>query len=247
MTGANSHDPLSYSAPATRFLQTVEYFKDSYKIGFGSDLGITPVEPDIADQCREFTYSLEQESIQVEESHPDMSGCHEAFRTLRALHFATFRGELLEDHRNEMKSDVIWNIEEGMALSAHQIMQADRVRAQLCQNMAEFFRQYDFLVTPGAIVPPFPREQRYVEECAGHRFQNYLEWMAIGYAITLVGCPAISIPCGFSTNGMPVGLQIVGPPRREAELLAFARKIEMRVQVNPGPIDPRSNVSSKLL
>lgn len=115
---------------------------------------------------------------------------------------------------------------------------------KLIQNMFEFFRQYDFLVTPGAIVAAFPREQCYVKECAGHQFQNYLEWMAMGYAITLVDCPAILIPCGFSTDGIPVGLQIVGLPGRKAELLVFARKIEMLVQVNRGPIDPRSNTPS---
>ena len=107
MTGAYPQDPLSCLAPTISFSQVIERFKDSYKIGFSPDLGITPVASDIADQCRKFTYSLEQKSIQVEESHPDMSGCHEAFRTLRALHFATFRGELLEDHRVEMKLDML--------------------------------------------------------------------------------------------------------------------------------------------
>lgn len=240
MVGSNAKDPLSFPSPATHFFHSIGQFRDSYKIAFSPDLGISPVEADIADQCREFTYSLEQDCMQVEESHPDMTGCHEAFRSLRALHFATFRGELLEKYRDEMKPDVVWNIEEGMALSAQQIIRADRIRSRLCQNMAKFFEKYDFLVTPGAIVPPFPKEQRYVEECAGHQFQNYLEWMALGYAITLVGCPAISIPCGFSADGVPVGLQIVGPHRSEAELLAFARKIEIIAQVNPGPIDPRA-------
>jgi amidase len=240
MSGASPQDPLSYPAPETPYSQAIEYFKDRYRVGFSPDLGITPIETGIADQCREFIYSLEHGGIRVEEAHPEMSGCHEAFRTLRALHFATFRGELLADYRDDMKPDVVWNIEEGMALSALQIMQAERLRARLCQNMAEFFQRYDFLVTPAAIVPPFPREQRYVEECAGHQFANYLEWMAMGYAITLVGCPAISIPCGFSSDGLPIGLQIVAPQKGEAQLLAFSRKIEKMARVNSGPIDPRA-------
>jgi hypothetical protein len=81
----------------------------------------------------------------------------------------------------------------------------------------EFFKTYDLLLTPATIVAPFPVENRYVAECAGKKFDNYVEWLGIVYAITLVCCPALSLPCGFTASGLPVGLQMVAPPRGEAQ------------------------------
>ena len=93
---------------------------------------------------------------------------------------------------------------------------------------------------PAAIAPPFPVEQRYLAELNGHRFPSYIDWVAINYAITLTACPVLSLPCGFTASGLPVGLQIVGPPRGEARLLAAAAMLEGR-RVSPRlvPIDPR--------
>jgi amidase len=105
----------------------------------------------------------------------------------------------------------------------------------------EFFRNYDLLLTPATIVAPFPVGNRYVTECAGKRFGNYFEWLGIAYAITLVCCPALSLPCGFTASGLPVGLQMVAPPRGEAQLLAGARALEDVLGMRGAtPIDPRA-------
>ena len=90
-------------------------------------------------------------------------------------------------------------------------------------------------------MPPFPVENRYVAECAGKKFDNYVEWLGIVYAITLVCCPALSLPCGFTASGLPVGLQVVAPPRGEAQLLAGAKVLEDILGVRgTTPIDPRA-------
>jgi amidase len=104
----------------------------------------------------------------------------------------------------------------------------------------EFFDSYDLLLTPATIVAPFPIEHRYLAECAGKKFDNYVEWLGIVYAITLVCCPALSLPCGFTASGLPVGLQMVAPPRGEAQLLAGAKVLEDILGVRgTTPIDPR--------
>ncbi len=96
------------------------------------------------------------------------------------------------------------------------------------------------MLCPATIVAPFPVEQRYVENCAGHRFSNYVEWLAIAYAVTLIACPAISIPAGFTAEGLPVGVQIVAPPRAEVRLLAGAKLLEDILGFKDAvPIDPR--------
>ena len=104
----------------------------------------------------------------------------------------------------------------------------------------EFFGTYDLLLTPATIVPPFPSENRYLAECAGKKFENYVEWLGIVYAITLVCCPALSLPCGFTASGLPVGLQMVAAPRAELQLLAGAKMLEDILGLRGmTPIDPK--------
>jgi amidase len=119
-----------------------------------------------------------------------------------------------------------------------ELAQAQRVA--MTRRTIEFFRSYDLLLAPATIVTPFPVEQRFVAECAGKKFDNYIEWLGIAYAITLVCCPALSLPCGFTSTGLPVGLQIVAPPRGEAQLLAGAKVLEDILGLrDTTPIDPR--------
>ena len=117
---------------------------------------------------------------------------------------------LLEQHRDRLKPEVVWNIERGLRLTADEIGRAERERGLLQRRMAEFMSRYDLLLCPAAIVPPFPVETRYLAELNGHRFPSYIDWVTIAYAITLTACPALSLPCGFTAGGLPVGLQMVG-------------------------------------
>ena len=109
------------------------------------------------------------------------------------------------------------------------------------QRTLKFFETYDLLLCPTTIVPPFPVEQRYVTECNGTKFETYVDWLAIVSAITNVCCPAISIPAGFTKENLPVGIQIVAPPRAEARLLAGAKLLETILGFGAiTPIDPRT-------
>ena len=122
-----------------------------------------------------------------------------------------------------------------------QLERAEAQRVAMTARTLEFFDKYDLLLAPATIVPPFPVENRYVAECAGKKFDNYVEWLGIVYAITLVCCPALSLPCGFTASGLPVGLQVVAPPRGEAQLLAGAKVLEDILGLRgTTPIDPRA-------
>ena len=116
--------------------------------------------------------------------------------------------------RDLLKPEVIWNIEEGLKLTVEQLERAEAQRVAMTARTLEFFDKYDLLLCPATIVPPFPVENRYVAECAGKKFDNYVEWLGIVYAITLVCCPALSLPCGFTASGLPVGLQVVARAAR---------------------------------
>ena len=123
-----------------------------------------------------------------------------------------------------------------------EIERAEAQRVALCARALAFFERYDLLLCPATIVAPFPVEQRYVKECAGVTFANYVEWLAIAYAITMAHCTALSLPCGFTREDLPVGLQIVGPPRGEARVLAGAKMLEDILGLRGSvPIMPRAD------
>jgi amidase len=139
-----------------------------------------------------------------------------------------------------VRPEVVWNLEEGYKLTAESLATAERARGRLYAGVVEFFETYDLLVTPATVVAPFDVDIRAIDEVAGHKFENYFDWYTIAYAITATSLPALSLPCGFTGNGLPVGLQVVGPPRGEAALLgASALFEEMMGIAGQLPIDPR--------
>jgi amidase len=164
--------------------------------------------------------------VRIVEASPDFGPVVETFTTLRALHFVTNLEPILQQHRDQLKPEVVWNIERGLDMRAAEIGTALRERGLLQRRVASFLGEHDVLLCPTTIVPPFPVEQRYVERVGEHRFASYVDWLTIVYAITLSGCPALSLPCGFTDDGLPVGMQVVGRPRGEAKLLATAAALE---------------------
>ena len=209
------------------------------RVAFSRNLGITPVDPEVAEICAAAARRFEALGAVVEEAHPDLDGAHEAFQTLRAISFATGHAHEYAEHRDQLKPDVIWNIEKGLAVSGEEVARAERLRARLVANLAAFFDTYDLLLTPATIVPPFPVGDRTVTECDGQVFGTYIDWLAIAFAVTLTSAPALSLPCGFTADGLPVGLQMVGPLRSEGPLLSFAAALEAELGLDLGPIDPR--------
>ena len=240
MCGEAAGDPISLPRAGESFLEAARGGWRPKRVAVSRDLGITPVDPQVAALVMAAARKLEAEGVIVEEAHPDLSEAHRCFQTLRAYGFAVGKKPLLERHRALLKPEVIWNIEKGLALTIDDLLQAETDRARLFKRMLAFFETYDLLLTPATILAPFPVEQRYPTHCGGVAFGNYVEWLAIAYAITLVCCPALAIPAGFTREGLPVGLQIVAPPRAEGRLLAGGRMLEQVIGLGAiTPIDPR--------
>ena len=241
MSGEESADPLSLPKLPNSFLSAVRSGSKPKRIAYSPDLGITPVDPEVAAITRKAAQRFSELGVIVEEAHPDLREAHECFHVLRAFDFAISKAELLRSKRELLKPEVIWNIEEGLKLTVEQLARAEAQRIAMTQRTLDFFKTYDLLLAPATIVAPFPVENRYVAECAGKKFDNYVEWLGIVYAITLVCCPALSLPCGFTASGLPVGLQMVAASRGEAQLLAGAKLLEDILGVRGStPIDPRA-------
>jgi len=240
MCGEHPADLLSLPSPPASFLSAARSGGRPRRVAYSPDLGITPVDPEVVAITRKAAFRFAEAGAIVEEAHPDLREAHECFHVLRAFDFAISKAALLRDKRDQLKPEVIWNIEEGLKLKVEQLERAEAQRVAMAARTLEFFASYDLLLAPATIVAPFPVEHRYVAECAGRKFDNYVEWLAIVYAITLVCCPALSLPCGFTASGLPVGLQIVAPPRGEARLLAGAGVLEDILGLRgTTPIDPR--------
>ncbi len=240
MAGRDRRDPLSMTEPATPFVASVDAPKSPVRVAFSPDLGITPVTPEVADICRQAAVKFQELGAVVEEACPDFSEAAECFHLLRAALFVGTKGDLLPDHRDALKPEVIWNIEAGLALTAEDVIRGERQRAVIFQRSVAFFEKYDLLLCPAAVVPPFDCEIRWPNRVNGVALPNYTDWLLICGAITLTSCPAISVPCGITADGRPVGLQMVGRHHGEAALLSAAAAFEATTGLaNQVPIDPK--------
>ncbi len=240
MAGLDARDPLSWPAPATPYREAVARPAAPRRIAFSPDLGFMPVDPEVRDICAGAMAHFEAMGVAVEEHAPDFSGAMEAFHTFRAVLFVTDHAERMKAHRDKFKPEILWNYDKGQALTAADIARAESNRVALFQRMADFFAEFDLLACPTAAVPPYSVEQRYVDRIGDTVFDNYVDWMGLQCAVSVTSSPAISIPCGFTADGRPVGLQLVACPRGEAELLQAAALFEEAAGLHSLlPIDPK--------
>lgn len=238
-TGLQPGDPLSLESPAVPFQRAVEAPLRPARVAWSADLGQCPVDHEVRAICETAARRIGGLGCTVEEATPDCSGAREAFQTMRAHNMATARAGLLAEHRDKLKPEVIWNIEAGLKLTIDDVRRAVHLQRDLYQRFVAFFETWDILVTPASQHPPFPVEMRYVEEINGLKMETYVDWLLMPSIITMTGLPCMSIPCGFNAAGLPIGLQLVGPPRGEAKLLSAAALIEEMLGVAPSvPIDP---------
>jgi len=212
--GTGSRGPLPRKDPA------------GTRIALSRDLGGLPFEPAVRQALAEGIGHLQSMGCIVEEDEPDFTEADLAFECLRALTFAANYGPLRAERGELLKDTVRWNIDLGLGLTGADIAQAERAHGRMFSRMAGLLARHDFLVAPVSQVCPFPVEQEYPRSVAGVDMPHYIGWMRSCYRITITGHPAVSVPCGFTPEGLPVGIQIVGRYRAERELLAFAQAFE---------------------
>ncbi len=239
--GHEADDPFSFDDPQTSFLEELKSGGLPERVAFSRDLGIVPMAREVAEICERATAQFRTLGADVTDEAPDFTGVLGGFQTLRAVLFATLMGPVLAEHREQIAPEIIGNIERGLEITPDQIFDAERIRIQLYHRMVSFFKNHDLLICPAASIPPFPVEQRFVEEIDGQPCETYIDWFSITFALTMTSCPVVSLPCGFTAEGLPIGIQIVGKPRGEAALLRAAHHLE-RIFGIAGqlPIEPRA-------
>jgi len=228
MAGSDDLSPISYAVDTREFVRAVR--KPSVKgwrIAWTPDLaGLIPVDSEVASVAERGARVLRSLGAAVATTSPDFSGTNEIVLSTRGLVMAALHGDKLSKWRDQMQQGLVWNIEQGLRLTPQEIGRGEKLRTELWHRVRMFFERYDLLVLPTVAVKPFPVEQPYPTEINGQRLGDYTQWFFLTYAISLTGLPAISVPCGFTKDGLPVGLQIVGRRRQETLVLAAAAAFE---------------------
>jgi amidase len=222
MAGPDARSPTSLGTLGQRFAAPLERGFSGVRIAWSRDLGGLPVDPRVTTVLELRRSVFADLGCEVVEAEPDWADADEAFKTLRAWTFSQGFAELPDAALAVVKDTVRWNIEQGRKLSGDDVGRAERLRTQLYHRVREFMVEHEFLVLPVNQVPPFDVEQPYPEEIAGVRMETYIDWMKSAYYVTLTGHPAISVPCGFTPEGLPVGVQIVGRHRDDFGVLQLA-------------------------
>jgi amidase len=225
LAGEDPRDPLSVPAPADALAPITAADPGKVRMAWSADLGDLPIEPAIAEVLSATRAQLTEAGCDICAAEPDLRLADEGFDILRAVGFAQFGTPLLDAHPDRLKDTVIWNIRRGHALTAADVGRARVLHEQIFRAMREFLLEFDVLAAPVTQVAPFEVGLDWPRTIDGHEMEHYVAWLRSCSRITFTGHPAVSVPAGFTRDGLPVGLQLVGRFRDEWSLLQAAAMV----------------------
>ena len=228
LAGPDDRAPLSYAVDTRELTRAVKAPSvKGWRIAWTPDLaGLIPVDDEVARVAEGATRVFRSLGARLEAGCPDFSEVKDIVLGTRGVAMVASHAQHLPRWKNEMQKGLVWNIEQGLALTPEAIGRAETLRGLLWQRVRAFMETRDLLILPTTSVPPFPVEQPYPTEINGQPLENYIQWAFLTYGITLTGLPVISVPCGFTRSGLPVGLQIVGRRHQEVSVLRAAAAFE---------------------
>jgi amidase len=243
LAGPDPRSPIALETPGAAFAVDLERDLTGLRVAWAPRLdGSMPFEPEVIATLEPAVKVFTELGCVVEEACPDLSGADEAFRVLRAWQFELGLGTVMDRHRDQIKPTVVANIEDGRRLTGADVGRAEVLHTRLYHRVREFFERYDLLIAPVCQVLPFDADQEYPTEIAGEAMTSYVDWMRSAYLISATGCPALSVPGGFSAGGLPVGLQVIGPHRADLAVLQAGHAFEQATRYGtrrPAISDPR--------
>ncbi|NJO79944.1 MAG: amidase [Cyanobacteria bacterium RM1_2_2] len=225
MAGADQRDPLSIGNVSWK-LPNWSMLQPPLRVGFSLDLGTAVIDAEVEAVFRQAIEQVAPLCQRITEAHPDCARAQSAFETLRAATLRHKQKQHYQKYHHLLSESVRWNIERGDGVSAADLLQAEADRDQLYLNFLNFFEDFDILATVSSSVLPFPHTQAEILEINAKPLHSMIDYLKITYTISLTGLPAVSIPCGRTASGLPVGMQLVGKPQGEAALLQVAHRLQ---------------------
>ena len=226
MAGADPRDPAVYPSDPRLFAEPLARDFKNVRVAWSVDLGGLPVDRRVRSVLEAQRKTFSDLGCIVDDTCPDLAGADEIFLTLRAWSYWHTLGPLLKEHRQQMKQEAIWQIQSGSKLTGSDVANAMARHGELMQRMRLFQEKHEFLVCAVNQVPPFDATIHWPREIEGVQMEHYIAWKKSAYWITPTFCPAISVPAGFTAEGLPVGIQIVGRYRADFGLLQIAHALE---------------------
>ncbi len=227
LAGPDPRSPVALDTPGEHFAVPLECDLTGLRVAWAPRLdGSIPFAPEVIAALEGTVKVFTDLGCVVEEACPDLTSADEVFRTQRAWQFELGLGALLDRHRDRMKPSLVGNIEDGRRLSGADVGRAAVLQTRLYHRVREFFERYDVLLAPVSQVPPFDADLEFPTEVDGMATPGYVDWMRSAYLISATGCPALSVPAGFTPDGLPVGLQVIGPHQADLAVLQIGHAFE---------------------
>lgn len=231
LSGPDPRVPLSIEESGLDFRVGLRSGIAGVRIGWSPDVGLgIPVEPEVVAVCERMLSVLVDAGATVVEASPRIDEADAVFRDTRAHDFEFGWGELVRSHPDQVKPEMLRNVEQGAQQSAADLRELARARTRLEGRVREYFSEFDLWITPTAQVLPFNAEERWPSSVDGHPMGDYLDWMRSVCVVSAMDVPALSLPAGFSKSGLPVGLQVVAPHGNDALLLRVAQACDVRTR-----------------
>ncbi|UTR10299.1 amidase [Evansella sp. LMS18] len=231
VAGPDSRSPISIEEPGELFLKPFNDDIKGLRIAWSADFnGLFPVDPIVRKNVKEQMKYFETLGCHVEETCPDLTEAYEVFHTYRAWELELSTREIVARHKEVLKPSFLWNVEKGRKLTAQDLGTAELLRNELYHRARNFFEQYDALILPVSQVPPFDADIEFPQKINNVEMKDYIDWMRSAYYISVLGNPALSVPSGFTPGGLPLGIQIVGPHRKDYKVMRIGYAFEQATQ-----------------
>jgi amidase len=226
IAGPDSRAPLSINEPGEHLARPLDRSFKGVRVAWYKDLGGVPFDPRVRAVVDAHRKTLESLGCIVDQAEPDFAPAEVAFRVLRAWNTANSYGERFHAHPEAFKDTLAGEIEEGLRLTGTDVARAEAAHGQLWRRFQAFLEKYEYFVLPTTQLPPFDVNTPYPTEIAGVKFDSYIDWMKSCWYISATGNPAASVPAGFTPEGLPVGVQIVGRAKEDFSVLQLAHAFE---------------------
>jgi amidase len=226
IAGPDPRAPLSINAPATDFAKPLDRRFNGVRVAWYQDLGGVPFDPRVRSVVDAHRKTFESLGCIVDQAEPDFAPAEMAFRVLRAWNAAQAHCERFRTHPEAFKDTLAGEIEDGLRLSGTDVARAEAAHAQIWRRFQAFLEKYEYFGLPTTQVPPFDVNTPYPTAIAGVTFDSYIDWMKSCWYISVTGSPAASVPAGFTEDGLPIGLQIVGRAGKDFSVLQLAHAFE---------------------